>query len=51
VRFMAASDGSAIGTFTNGWEIDRVQVNQGEPFTVGASTINDFYRVRRLPDP
>jgi hypothetical protein len=51
VRFMAASDGNTRGPFTNGWEIDSVQVNQGEPFTVGASAVNEFYRVRRLPNP
>ena len=48
---MAASDSNTTGTFTNGWEIDGLQVNQGEPFTVGASAVNEFYRVRRLPNP
>jgi len=51
LRFMAASDSNTTGLFTNGWEIDSVQVNQGEPFTVGATGVNDFYRVRRLPNP
>src|SRR6185436_18979118 len=51
VRFMAASDSNTTGTFTNGWEIDSVEINQGEPFTVGASAVNEFYRVRRLPNP
>ena len=51
LRFMAASDSNTRGPFTNGWEIDSVQVNQGEPFTVGAGAGNEFYRVRRLPNP
>jgi hypothetical protein len=51
VRFMAASDSNTTGPFTNGWEIDSVQVIQGEPFTGGASAGNEFYRIRRLPNP
>ena len=51
VRFMAASDSNTTGPFTNGWEIDSVQATQGPTFTVGASAVNEFYRVRRLPDP